>query len=148
MGKGHLSSVFVAIEQLQTLSHLFMKKRAVLAREVGLTEAQWRLLEEIQHEDFMPSMFASRRDYSKAAVSKLLRQLQEKQLIEAASGGTDGRTRKFKLTDQGNHCLNRLRETRMAAIDEIWMTIDAKLLKKSNAFNELLIENLRRSMET
>ena len=55
-------AVHRAIEALQRLSELFLGRRRQLAREAGLTESQWRLLEELADEDFMPSLFARRRD--------------------------------------------------------------------------------------
>lgn len=148
MGKRHTQTIFTAIEQLQTLSHLFLKKRALLAKQVGLTEAQWRILEEIQQADFMPSMFAAKREYSKAAVSKLLRQLLEKELISASGAVSDGRVRKYVLTKPGEAALESLRMIRERAIEEIWVPLDTKLLKKSTLLNETLIDNLRRSLET
>ena len=148
MAEHHKESIFTAIEQLQTLTHLFLKKRAALAKQVGLTEAQWRVLEEIQQVDFMPSMFAAKREYSKAAVSKLLRQLQEKKLIRLISDASDGRIRKYALTGSGEAALKALRLIREQAIEEIWVPLDSELLKKTIAFNQTLIDKLRQSLET
>ena len=67
-----------AIECLQQLTAAFGQRRQQLAADVGLTEGQWAVLEEIATEHFMPSMFARARESSAAAVSKTLRQLSEK----------------------------------------------------------------------
>ena len=78
------NDILQAIEQLQHLAALFSKRRAQLAKRVELTEAQWRVLEEISTEHFMPSMFADEFDNTRGAVSKILRQLVEKQQIKAS----------------------------------------------------------------
>ena len=75
-----------AIEQLQKLSELFQQRRVQLAKTVKLTEQQWRVLEEVSTEHFIPSMFARNRESSPAAVSKIIRQLTEKGLISRAPG--------------------------------------------------------------
>ncbi len=140
--------VFRAIEQLQTLSHLFMKKRSELANRVGLTEAQWRVMEEIDQKDFMPSMFAAKREYSKAAVSKILRQLLEKDMVSFVGGEMDGRTKKYSLTNEGRLCLKSLNKIRLKAVEEVWMTLEPDLLEASISFNEQLIRNLRQNPQT
>ena len=70
-----------AISTLQRLAELFLERRQQLAAEAGLTVPQWRLLEEIATQHFMPSMFAKRRAVSSAAVSKLIRGLLERGLV-------------------------------------------------------------------
>ena len=50
-----------AIAALQRLAELFSERRLQLARESGITETLWRVLEEVDDESFMPSMFARRR---------------------------------------------------------------------------------------
>ena len=73
-----------AIESLGRLADLFQQRRAQLARGVGLTVQQWRVLEEVSTEHFLPSLFARERDCTPAAISKILRQLLGKRLIRAA----------------------------------------------------------------
>jgi len=135
--------VFRAIEQLQVLSHLFLKKRAELAGRVGLTEAQWRVMEEVQNSNFMPSMFAARNEYSKAAVSKILRQLLALGLVSSSKTDEDGRFRQFEITLEGQHRMSKLNQLRENAVNLIWRSIDPGLLDASIAFNDLLIENLK-----
>ena len=53
-----------AIETLQKLSDLVAERREEIARDAGLTVPQWRLLEEVATEHFMPSLFARRRAVS------------------------------------------------------------------------------------
>ena len=48
-----------AIRALQQLAELFDLRRRQLASEVGIGEAQWRLLEEVAEEHFMPASFAT-----------------------------------------------------------------------------------------
>ena len=48
---------------------------------MGITIEQWRVLEEISTDHFIPSMFARSRDSSAAAVSKILRQLLDGVLV-------------------------------------------------------------------
>ncbi len=67
--------IFRAIEAMTALAEIFERRREVLARDAGITIEQWRVLEEISTEHFIPSMFARSRDSSAAAVSKILRQL-------------------------------------------------------------------------
>ena len=59
-----------AITGLQRLTDVFRERRRQLAAEVDLSETQWRLLEEVADEHFMPSMFARARDCTPAAVSR------------------------------------------------------------------------------
>jgi len=65
--------IFRAIEAMTALTEIFERRREVLARDAGITIEQWRVLEEISTEHFIPSMFARSRDSSAAAVSKILR---------------------------------------------------------------------------
>lgn len=132
--------VYKAIEQLRALSHVYMKKRRELAQKVDLTEAQWRMLEEISDEGFMPSLFAAKSDLTKAAVSKILKQLQEQKLVEVSSSEKDGRVKEYQLTKRAAGKLEKLREHRRQAIDAIWMKTDEPLLDASLEFNEALIQ--------
>jgi DNA-binding MarR family transcriptional regulator len=113
-------SIHRAIEALQRLSELFLERRRQLAREAGLTESQWRLLEELADEDFMPSLFARRRDCTRAAVSRGLKALLERNLATVAIAEGDARQRVYRLTPRGRETLARLRTRRAAAIAEIW----------------------------
>ena len=51
-----------AIGSLGRLTDLFQRRRLQLARGVGLTVQQWRVLEEVSTEHFLPSLF----EYSRA----------------------------------------------------------------------------------
>ena len=139
----HTERVFQAIRQLQILTNLFIKKRRELAARVGLTEAQWRLLDEIEQNDFMPSLFASERENTKAAISKTLRQLVDASLITVEISAHDARQRKYSLTPLAEEKLRKLTRLREEAIQKIWMPIDERLLDPMLAFNEALISNLR-----
>jgi len=119
-----------AVEVLGRLAGLFAERRRQLAEVAGLTVVQWQALEEVQHEHFMPTMFAAQRASSAAAVSKVLRQLSDKGLIVTSLSDKDGRQRDYKLTDQGSFVLSLLREQRKRAISEIWMKLSADELEQ------------------
>ena len=109
-----------SIRELQRLADLFAVRREQLARSVGLSVQQWNVLEEISDEHFMPSMFARQRDSSAAAVSKILRQLQEKLLIEVTLDGADGRVRRYTLSSEGRRVMKQLRLNREHAVEAVW----------------------------
>ena len=131
-----------AIAALQRLSFGFAKRRRQLAAEQGLTEAQWRLLEEVAGEDFMPSMFARRRDCSAAAVSRGLRSLLDEGLVAASIAEKDGRQRLYRLTRAGRNRLLRLRRRRERAIAAVWNDFDADELDAFVRFASALSESL------
>src|SRR5712672_1642169 len=93
-----MKNIHRAIEQLGILSELFEERRAALARDAGITVEQWRVLEQIATEHFVPSMFARSRESSQAAVSRILSQLIDDDLIEVAIAKADRRHRNYALT--------------------------------------------------
>ncbi len=131
-----------AIAGLQRLADDFAERRAQLAAEVGLTPAQWRVLEEISSEDFMPSLFARRRAQSPAAVSKTLRQLADAGWVDVAIGEQDARRRRYTLTTDGRRVLTRLRRARERAISEIWGELPIRDLERFADFSEVLGQKL------
>jgi DNA-binding MarR family transcriptional regulator len=120
VGRQPNDPIFRAIEAMTALAEIFGRRREVLARDAGITIEQWRVLEEISTEHFIPSMFARSRDSSAAAVSKILRQLLDAGLVSAAIGRADRRNRSYKLTARGTRSLAELRASRQAAIEAIW----------------------------
>ena len=136
-------AVLQAIERLQHLAALFSKRRAQLAKQAGLTEAQWRVLEGVATEHFIPSMFADGLDNTRGAVSKILRQLLDKKLIKASISVEDGRQRKYRLTARGTRTTETLRTSREKAIREIWSDLPLKDLTAFNRLCDGLIERLR-----
>lgn len=136
-----------AIESLQRLTEAFVLRRDQLARSVGLTEAQWRVVEEISTEHFMPSMFARRRECSSAAISKILRQLLDRKLIRVAIGKRDARQREYSLTAAGKRLVERLRKERVKAIDAVWSDLSSPDLKRFAAFSDELAVRLERYAE-
>lgn len=136
------SSVVAAIESLQRLTEAFGLRRGQLARSVGLTEAQWRVVEEISTEHFMPSMFARRRECSSAAVSKILRQLLDRNLIRVTIGKQDARQRDYSLTAAGKRLVRRLRRERGKAIDIVWRDLARSDLERFSAFSDELAGRL------
>ena len=135
-------SVHQAIERLQKLAELFQHRRVQLARAAGLTERQWRVLEEVSTEHFMPSLFARTRESSPAAVSKIIRQLTEKQLIDVSISQVDGRVRQYVLTAKGKRLMQAIRNRRIRAIDAIWMEFDQRELDRFSRFGSRLIESI------
>ncbi|MFT5444826.1 MAG: DNA-binding MarR family transcriptional regulator, partial [Myxococcota bacterium] len=129
-----------AIAVLQRLSDLFTERREQIARDAGLSVAQWRVLEEIATEHFMPSMFAERRAISAAAVSKLIRGLLERGFIRASIAEGDRRQRNYVLTASGRRTLDRVRSTRQSAIDDVWTDLPARELRTFTRFGETLAD--------
>ena len=119
-----------AVEVLGRLAALFDERRRQLADGAGLTVVQWQALEQVQHEHFMPSMFAAQRSSSAAAVSKVLRQLSDKGLITARLSDKDGRQRDYTVTDEGQAVLDFVRVERQRAISEIWLKLTSDQLKQ------------------
>lgn len=117
-----------SIRELQRLADLFCDRRENLAKSVGLTVQQWRILEEISDEHFMPSMFARRQESSAAAVSKIIRQLLDKNLIQVNPDSADGRVRRYSLSELGKEVMNQLRKNRQKAIENIWFDLPADQL--------------------
>ncbi len=140
--QSHREYAYEAIELMRLLTAVFLKRRGQLAAKVGLTEQEWILLERMQTEHFMPSMFAKERDSSPAAVSKILRRLMEKKIIEAQLSNKDSRKREYCLTAEGKKVMSSLREMRERAIKNIWMTFDEKTLSTFCDFGSRLIESI------
>jgi DNA-binding MarR family transcriptional regulator len=133
-----------AIERLTQLTDLFQLRREQLAASAGLTVSQWSVLEEISTERFMPSLFAAAEATSRAAVSKVIRQLLDRDLIHVAISQNDGRQRDYALTAEGKSTLERLRGERQKAIDAIWLPLDGDALQQFSNFASLLQERIER----
>jgi DNA-binding MarR family transcriptional regulator len=138
------ATLYRAIQALQRLAALFERRRQQLAREAGLSDAQWRLLEEIGREDcdFMPSLFARSREMHAAAVSRTLRQLQEGKLVTVSISSRDARQRNYQLTTRGRRLLERLQASRGRAIDEVWAGLPGDRLADFARFSEQLADRL------
>jgi len=141
-GASRAAEIHRAIAALQRLAEGFALRRGQLAADAGLTEAQWRLLEEVAEQDFMPSMFARRRDCSAAAVSRGLRGLLEAGLVEVSIAEQDGRQRRYHLTREGRAALRRLRRERQRAIEQVWRHFDARELDTFVRFATALSDSL------
>ena len=136
------SSAHRAIASLQRLAEVFTERRRQLAAEANLTETQWRVLEEVGGEDFLPSMFARRRAITAAAVSRTLRQLLERELVRATIGAEDGRQRVYRLTAKGRRALERVHDAREAAVREVWATLPTRDLEDFSHFSDRLAKRL------
>lgn len=117
---GKRQRTYDAIAALLRVSELVERRRRQLARSAGLSDQQWRVLEEIHTEDFMPSLFARNRETSPAAISRTLRQLQERGLVRAAISTADARQRTYALTARGRRAIERLHAARENALEAIW----------------------------
>ncbi len=131
-----------AIDSLGRLTELFQHRREQLAEGAGVTEQQWRFLEEISTESFIPSMFARRQESTPAAVSKVLRQLLDKSLVSVSVSKTDGRQRDYVLTAKGRRTLERLGQEREHAIRDIWADVDPSELSAFTSFSGELARRL------
>src|SRR5512136_2992475 len=127
--RASLADAHAAIACLRRLCEAFARRRQQLAQSVGLSEGQWGVLEEIATQHFMPTMFAKTRDSSAAAVSKTLRQLLDKELINVTLSKADGRQRAYVLTAKGQRVIETLRQEREQAIQKIWLTLDRDAIK-------------------
>jgi DNA-binding MarR family transcriptional regulator len=134
--------LYDAIAGLRRLADLFERRRQQLARSVGLSDAEWRVLEEISSAHFMPSLFAQSRAAHPAAVSRVLRQLQDRGLVRSAVSEEDGRRRTYELTGQGRRLLDRLRTRRERAIDAVWRGLPRRELQQFARFSEELSDRL------
>jgi DNA-binding MarR family transcriptional regulator len=137
-----------AIECLARLVELTRTRREQLAASVALTDQQWGVLEEVATEHFMPSLFARRRESSPAAVSKILRQLVDKGLVVAAVAKDDARQRRYALTAKGKRTMDRLRESREAAVQHVWLSLDRDQLRSFTDFGRTLIDRLEQYAAT
>ena len=136
------ANIHAAIECLQRLTDVFQQRRAQLAQSVGLSEQQWAVLEKVTSEHFMPSMFAKSRDSSAAAVSKILRQLVDKELILARVDASDARQRRYELTPTGKLTMAQLRRQRELAVKSVWAPLGASELQAFTRFGTRLTERL------
>lgn len=131
-----------AIAGLQRLSDLLGQRRAQLAEQAGLTEQQWRVLDEIAAPGFLPSLFARRSETTPAAVSKVLRQLLEKGLVSVAISERDARQRDYELTAKGRKALARIQAAREDAVEAVWSSLGARDVKRFAELSEELSERL------
>lgn len=139
-----IETIHESIAQLQKLADLFQQRRQQLAKRAALTEQQWRVLEEISTEHFIPSLFARSRESSAAAVSKTLRQLLDKELVHVSVSEADGRQRQYELTPKGQRAIDRLRKERQRAIEAIWSDLSAEELRRFNRIGGELIARIER----
>ena len=116
-------AMWAAIGQLGRLTDLTERRRQQLARAVGLNPPQWRVLEEIASEDFMPSLFARSQACAPAAVSRTLRQLLDRGLVAVEIAPEDARRRSYALTGDGARVIGELRRARERAVDAVWSSL-------------------------
>ena len=134
---------YEAIGVLQELTELFERRRQQLAAEAGLSDLQWRVLEQVAAEGFMPSLFARRRSTDPAGVSRTLRQLLERSLIHVSIGRGDARRRVYGPTARGRRLLAAVRARREEAIAEVWLKLDEEELAAFAAAGAELAARLR-----
>jgi DNA-binding MarR family transcriptional regulator len=135
-------ATFGAIEALMRLSELVERRRRQLARDAGLSDAQWRVLEQIATEHFLPSLFARDHETAPAAVSRTLRQLQERGLIRASIATGDRRQRRYHLTARGRQVTGQLRAAREDALAAVWDTLPAGEIARFGRFAARLADRI------
>lgn len=135
-------SLRAALAALQRLSDAFARRRGQLARGAGLTETQWRVLEQIAAEDFMPSLFARRQEQTAAAVSKVIRQLIDLGLVEVSISSGDARQRRYALSARGRQTMEIVRQDRQRALERIWSGLEPRALDAFSAFAGDLAERM------
>lgn len=135
-------ALYAAVEGLGRLTEVMERRRQQLAREVGLSPQQWRVLEGIAREDFMPSLFARDQECAPAAVSRTLRQLLERGLVDVSIAAGDARRREYGLTEAGREVLARLRGARELALEAVWSDLDRAELARFAAFGSALADRL------
>ena len=144
MAQAESNDLHGAIAGLGRLTDLFQERRRRLAREAGLSEAQWRLLEEIAGEEFMPSLFARRRACTPAAISRTLRGLLEQGLVSVEISAADARQRVYRLTPRGRAILEQLEASRARAIAAVWSQFTPDELAGFRGFTSALCDSLER----
>ncbi len=147
-GSRRAQGLFAAIEGLARLADVFDRRRRQLAGAVGLTDTQWRLLEEIAREDFMPSLFARRRACTPAAISRTLKQLQGQSLIKVSIATHDARQRDYTLTASGRRVVVRMRAGRQRALDAVWSDLDEADIERFGRFGAALADRLEAYADT
>lgn len=140
--KNPKAEVLRAIAALQELADLLAERRAQLARDAGLSEPQWRLLEGIAAPGFLPSLFARRSDVTAAAVSKVLRQLLEKDLVAVSISEQDARQRDYTPTARGRKALARIEAARQDAVRTIWSSLAPRDVSRFADLSEALAARL------
>jgi DNA-binding MarR family transcriptional regulator len=89
-------------------------------------------------------MFAQSEATSRAAVSKVIRQLLDRGLIQVAISAVDGRQRDYALTADGQATLSKLRAEREKAIEGIWLPLDPDAVSHFSNFADELITRIQR----
>ena len=135
--------IAATITALQALVEIFEDRREALARSVGLSPTQWQVLEQVGRDDFMPSLFARRRDVSAAAVSRTLRQLLDLRLVDVQISPRDARQRLYRVTEKGRKALDEVHAERERAIDAVWETLTDADLSRFGKVAAALTERLQ-----
>jgi DNA-binding MarR family transcriptional regulator len=146
-GSAEREAVYEAIEALQTLAGLVERRRRQLARAVGLSDQQWRVLEGVSREHFMPSLFARTSEISPAALSRTLRHLQDEGLVRAGISAEDARQRDYALTRRGERAIDALRAAREEALGAVWDGYSRREIARFTRFANDLAERLARYAE-
>jgi DNA-binding MarR family transcriptional regulator len=87
-------------------------------------------------------MFARQRDCSPPAISRSLRGLQQKRLVDASISRGDARQREYRLTRKGRDALRRLERERRRAIEAVWREFEARDLDAFVRFADALGDRL------
>ena len=141
-GRDSRQALYAAIDALQRLAELMERRRRQLGEVAGLSDPQWRVLEQIGRDDFLPSLFARSRECSPAAVSRTLRQLLERKLVAVSISQRDARRRDYSLTAKGRRVLEELRDRRERALEAVWRDFSRGDLERFVHFGVELADRL------
>ena len=129
---------------MTALAEIFERRREVLARDAGITIEQWRVLEEISTEHFIPvDVRAQPRQLGRCGFENTA-PTARRGLVSAAIGRDDRRNRSYKLTAKGHRTLAELRASRQAAIEAIWTGFSRDELAAFSTFAIKLSDRIER----
>lgn len=132
--------------RLQDVSdNLARKTDALLRATVGISVNEWRILAAIAATPHATArIVVSETGLDKSWVSRLIRSLQDRGLLETAKDSSDGRRKRLDLTDQGRTALERA----IAAV----RNLQSQLLNGFSATEHealpRLLSRLQREMDT
>ncbi|WP_171102050.1 MULTISPECIES: MarR family winged helix-turn-helix transcriptional regulator [unclassified Ruegeria] len=136
--------------RLSRLSKMMQTRLEFSLREHGVTRLEWCILSGVALEGYdSPSELADHIGITRPAVSRLLKGLTERRLIERALINSDGRSRKLTVTKQGmdsvtkclplvestqDHFTKKLTAAQQSALSE---TLDLMLSGEDTSFEDL-----------
>jgi DNA-binding MarR family transcriptional regulator len=114
-------------DQLLRLTRRLHRAQRRHLEPLGVTPAQARLLRTLSHSDSPPRMadLAQRLDVVPRAVTTLVDALEAHDLVRRIPDPASRRVVRIELTDDGHAALQRLRQARRAAAEDLLAPLDA-----------------------